>query len=65
MASGTRPAIRPPLHLFEAAFVTIAGGWFPIFVATGLLVQMATWRRGRQLVAARIRRAERTVSGAP
>jgi KUP system potassium uptake protein len=37
------------------------GGWFPLIVAGGLLVQMATWRRGRQLVAAAIRRAERSV----
>jgi KUP system potassium uptake protein len=30
-------------------------------VAIGLLIQMATWRKGRQLVAARIQRGERTV----
>jgi len=38
------------------------GGWFPILIALGLLVQMATWRKGRQLVAGRIRRAERSVT---
>ena len=57
-----------PLLVVDSAFLAAnipkipAGGWFPILVAAGLLVQMATWRRGRQLVAARIRRAERTVS---
>ncbi len=56
-----------PLLLVDSAFLAAnvpkipAGGWFPLLVALGLLVQMATWRRGRQLVAARIRRAERTV----
>lgn len=56
-----------PLLAVDTAFLAAnipkipAGGWFPILVAAGLLVQMATWRRGRQLVAARIRRAERTV----
>ena len=56
-----------PLLLVDTAFLAAnipkipAGGWFPILVAAGLLVQMATWRRGRQLVAARIRRGERTV----
>ena len=58
-----------PLLAVDTAFLVAnipkipAGGWFPILVAAGLLVQMATWRRGRQLVAARIRRAERTVPG--
>ena len=35
------------------------GGWFPLAVGTGLVIQMTTWRRGRELVAARIRRGER------
>jgi KUP system potassium uptake protein len=34
------------------------GGWFPLVVAFVLVVQMTTWRRGRQLVAARLHRAE-------
>jgi KUP system potassium uptake protein len=38
------------------------GGWFPLMIAVGLLVQMATWRRGRQLVAARIHRGERPIA---
>jgi KUP system potassium uptake protein len=36
-----------------------AGGWFPLMVGFGLVIQMTTWRKGRQLVAARIRRGER------
>jgi len=38
------------------------GGWFALTVAAVLMVQMATWRRGRQLVAARIRRGERPIA---
>ena len=34
------------------------GGWLPLLVGFGLVVQMTTWRRGRELVAKRIRRAE-------
>ncbi len=51
-----------PLLLVDAAFLAAnvpkipQGGWFPLLVALGLLVQMATWRRGRELVAARIGR---------
>ncbi|MBA2624049.1 MAG: potassium transporter Kup [Acidimicrobiia bacterium] len=57
-----------PLLAVDAAFLSANvpkipdGGWFPIVVALGLLVQMATWRRGRQLVAERIRRGERTLT---
>jgi KUP system potassium uptake protein len=36
-----------------------SGGWFPLAVGSALVVQMTTWRRGRELVAARIRRGER------
>ena len=56
-----------PLFIVDSAFLAAnvpkipSGGWFPILVALGLLAQMATWRRGRELVAERIRRAERTV----
>jgi KUP system potassium uptake protein len=38
------------------------GGWFPLLVGFILVMQMTTWRRGRQLVAARIRRGERPMS---
>jgi KUP system potassium uptake protein len=57
-----------PLLVVDAAFLAANipkipdGGWFPILIALGLLVQMATWRRGRQLVAERIRRGERSLA---
>ncbi len=35
------------------------GGWFPLLVGFGLVIQMTTWRKGRQLVAERIRRGQR------
>ena len=38
------------------------GGWFALAVGALLMLQMATWRRGRQLVASRIQRGERPVS---
>jgi KUP system potassium uptake protein len=56
-----------PLLAVDTAFLAANipkiphGGWFPVLIAIGLLVQMATWRRGRQLVAERIRRAERSL----
>lgn len=34
------------------------GGWFPLVVGFGLVVQMTTWRRGRALVAQIIRRGQ-------
>ncbi len=37
------------------------GGWFPLAVGIGLVVQMTTWRKGRHLVAARIRRGEQPI----
>ena len=56
-----------PLLVVDLAFLAANvpkipdGGWFPLVVAVVLLVQMATWHKGRQLVAARIHRGERTV----
>ena len=38
------------------------GGWSALGVGAFLMVQMSTWRRGRQLVAARIRRGERPIN---
>ncbi|MFM8311917.1 MAG: potassium transporter Kup [Ilumatobacteraceae bacterium] len=38
------------------------GGWFALTVGLLLMVQMATWRHGRALVAQRIRRGERDLS---
>jgi len=58
-----------PLLLVDLAFLAgnipkiPSGGWFPIVVALGLFVQMATWRRGRELVAARLRRGETPILG--
>ena len=58
-----------PLLLVDLAFLAgnipkiPHGGWFPLVVATGLFVQMATWRRGRQLVADRLRRGETPILG--
>ena len=39
------------------------GGWFPLLVGFALVIQMTTWRKGRQLVAGRIRRGEQPMSG--
>jgi KUP system potassium uptake protein len=54
-----------PFMIVDAAFLAAnipkipSGGWFPLLVGFGLVIQMTTWRKGRQLVAARIRRGER------
>jgi KUP system potassium uptake protein len=56
-----------PLVLVDSAFLAAnipkipEGGWFPLAVALLLLLQMATWRRGRELVAGRIQRGERPI----
>lgn len=56
--------ILTPLLLVDLAFFAANvpkipdGGWFPLVVAAILVIQMTTWRRGRDLVAARVRRAE-------
>jgi len=61
-------AVVTPLLLVDSAFLAAnipkipAGGWFPLLVGLVLLVQMATWRQGRQLVAARLQRGERAAS---
>ncbi len=58
-------AIVFPLLLVDTGFLGAnvlkipEGGWFPLLVGFGLVIQMTTWRKGRQLVAARIRRGER------
>jgi KUP system potassium uptake protein len=54
-----------PFFIVDTAFLAANvpkiphGGWFPILVGISLVVQMTTWRQGRKLVAARIRRGER------
>ena len=43
------------LALFAACLAKIAtGGWFPLAVATTVFVVMTTWKRGREILAARI-----------
>ena len=60
--------VMVPLLAIDAAFLAANvpkipdGGWFPLAVAVVLLVQMTTWRTGRQLVAERIHRGERPVN---
>ena len=60
-------AISAPMLAIDLAFLGANipkipnGGWFPLLIAVGLLVQMMTWRKGRQLVAARIHRGERPI----
>jgi KUP system potassium uptake protein len=63
-------AVCIPLFVIElgflgANFVKIPhGGWFALVVAIVLMIQMMTWRRGRQLVADRIHRGERPIAEA-
>lgn len=58
-----------PLLLIDFAFLAgnipkiPSGGWFPLVVAAGLFIQMTTWRRGRELVAERIRRGDTPILG--
>jgi KUP system potassium uptake protein len=57
--------VLAPLMLVDLAFLAAnvpkipTGGWFALAVGIGLVIQMTTWRKGRELVAARIRRGER------
>jgi len=61
-------ALISPLLVIDGAFLAANipkiphGGWFPLLVALALVVQMTTWRKGRQLVAARMHRGERPVA---
>jgi KUP system potassium uptake protein len=60
-------AVCAPLFGIELAFLGANvvkiphGGWFALMIGVGLMVQMMTWRKGRQLVAARIKRGERPI----
>ncbi len=62
---GKALVILIPFLVVDTAFLAAnvpkipSGGWFPLLVGFGLVIQMTTWRKGRQLVAARIRRGER------
>jgi KUP system potassium uptake protein len=57
--------ILVPFFIVDTAFLAANipkiphGGWFPILVGLSLVIQMTTWRKGRQLVASRIRRGQR------
>jgi KUP system potassium uptake protein len=54
-----------PLFAIDMAFLIAnipkipAGGWFPLAVGASQLLLMATWKKGRELVNARIKRGER------
>ena len=56
-----------PMFIIDLAFLLANvskipdGGWFPLLIAAGLVIQMTTWRRGRELVADRIHRGEQPV----
>jgi KUP system potassium uptake protein len=56
-----------PLLVVDCAFLAAnipkipQGGWFTLTVGAALLIQMTTWRKGRQLVAARTRRGDRPI----
>jgi KUP system potassium uptake protein len=60
-------AVCVPLFVVDIAFLSanlvkvVSGGWFPLLVGLILVVLMTTWRKGRQLVAARIHRGERPI----
>jgi KUP system potassium uptake protein len=44
------------LTFFSAAMHKVFdGGWFPLIVASAIFILMATWRRGRELLFARLR----------
>ena len=58
-----------PLLLIDLAFFAANvpkiphGGWFPLIVGLGLVVQMTTWRRGRAMVAQLLQRGQRPLQG--
>ncbi len=50
------------LTFFGANLLKIAhGGWFPLLVAAGVYTLLSTWKRGRQIVADRLRTSTITV----
>jgi KUP system potassium uptake protein len=67
-SAGKALAILTPFFVVDAAFLAAnvpkipSGGWFPLLVGFALVIQMTTWRKGRQLIAARIRRGERPIA---
>jgi KUP system potassium uptake protein len=57
-----------PFAIVDAAFLAAnvpkipSGGWFALVIAIVLVVQMTTWRKGREIVADRIQRGHRPVA---
>jgi KUP system potassium uptake protein len=43
------------LLFISCSFKVLEGGWFPLALAAGLLVVMAAWKRGRELLAQTLR----------
>jgi len=43
------------LLFVSCSFKLLEGGWFPLLLAAGLLVVMASWKRGRELLADTLR----------
>jgi KUP system potassium uptake protein len=53
------PLLAIDLAFFGANIAKIPhGGWFPLVVAAVIVLLMTTWKRGRQLVAERLKRGE-------
>ena len=58
-------AVIVPLFLIDLAFLAANipkipdGGWLPLLVGLGLVIQMTTWRRGRAIVAQILQRGQR------
>jgi KUP system potassium uptake protein len=58
-------AVTVPLLLVDLAFLAANvpkiphGGWFPLLVGLVLVIQMTTWRRGRDIVARTLQRGYR------
>jgi KUP system potassium uptake protein len=58
-------AVTIPLLLVDLTFLAANipkiphGGWFPLVVGVGLVIQMTTWRRGRAIVARTLQRGAR------
>jgi KUP system potassium uptake protein len=57
-----------PFMVVDVAFLSAnvpkipAGGWLPLLVGVGLVIQMTTWRKGRELVNERLRDSNRPLA---
>ena len=60
-------AVGIPIFFVDMAFFTAnlpkipAGGWFPLLIGGSQLLLMSTWKKGRELVNARIKRGKRPI----